>query len=284
MAKKRQHYVPQFYLRCFGKPLYRFDKTNDSIIQRNPLTVGMEKNFYDVDELEHGTIEDLFSKNEDKFSEAYTRLIETKNLNALTKEEKTNFFLFLSSQFLRTLELRYMMDQMSQGLFEKLFGKQGMNIIPENVLAKFTENSIKLFQIQHLVESVPKIALILSKKTWVIRENTTQTLLWTSDNPIALHNDHDTGNAGSMGILSTGIQIHFPLTPNLMLLSYDPTVTGITTDPMDDEHVQTHNCYQVDSSVRYIFSNNDKFQDAIDYLNKYPELRDPNRPRGEFVN
>ena len=284
MVKKWQHYIPQFYLKKFGKPTYRFDKTNDSIKQRNPRTIGMGKNFYDIDGLPHGTIEDLLSKNEDKFSKAYYRLIETQDLAALTKEQKTNFFLFLGSQFLRTTEIRYMMDQMSQGLFERIFGKKGMNIIPGNVQAKLTENSLKIFQTSILIDAVPKIALLLSKKTWIIRENTTQTLLWTSDNPIALHNDYDLGNFGNMGILSPGIEIHFPLTPNLILLSYDPLVTGITTDPIDSEHVLRHNCYQVESSVRYLFSRNNDFQDAIDYLNKYPDLRDPKRSRGKFVN
>jgi len=281
MVKKRQHYIPQFYLKQFGKPTYRFDKTNDSIEQRNPRTIGMEKNFYEIDELPKGIVENFLAEKEDKFSKAYYRLIETKNLDALTRDEQRDFFLFLGSQFIRTVEIRYMMDQMSKGVFEKIFGKEGMNIIPDNVQAKFTEDSIKKFQIQMLIKEVPKFGLILSKKTWAIRENTTKTLLWTSDNPIALHNDN---NLGSMGILSPGIEIHFPLTPNLILLSYDPAVTGITTEPMDSEHVLRHNCYQVDSSVRYLFSKNDDFQGTVDYLNKYPELRDPERSRGKFVN
>lgn len=284
MEKKWQHYIPQFYLKKFGKPTYRFDKTNDSIEQRNPRTIGMEKNFYDIDELPHGIIEDILSKEESKYSEAYYSLIDTQDLSSITTKQKTDFFLFMGTQFLRTVDTRYMLDQMSTGLFERLFGEKGMNIIPDNVKARFAENSLKKIQIEMLVEAVPKIALILSKKTWVIRENTTETLLWTSDNPIALHNDHDLGGFGNMGILSPGIEIYFPLTPNLILLSYDPTITGITTDSMDSEHVRRHNCYQVDSSVRYLFSKNNNFQDAINYLNKYSDLRDPKRPRGKFGN
>ena len=282
MAKKRQHYIPQFYLKSFGEPMYRFDKTNDSIEQRNPRTIGMEKYFYDVKELPPGTIEDFLSKGEDKFSKAYYRLIETQDLEALTKEQHRDFFLFLGSQFLRTIEIKYMMDHLSQGLFERIFGEKGMKIIPKEVKAKFDENSLKIFQIKMLLNAVPKFAIILSKKKWVIRENKTKTILWTSDNPIALHND--LRNIGNMGILSPGIEIHFPLTPNLILLSYDPSISGITTEPIDNEHVRRHNCYQVESSVRYLFSKNNDFQDAINYLNKYPELRDPKRSRGKFVN
>jgi len=153
-------------------------------------------------------------------------------------------------------------------------------VLKQNLLKTLS----KFFQIRMLLNAVPKFATILSKKKWVIRENNTQTLLWTSDNPIALHNDYDLEDFGNMGIASPGIEIHFPLTPNLILLSYDPTVTGITTDPTDSEHVRRHNCYQVESSVRYLFSKNNDFQDAIDYLNKYPDLRDPKRVRGKFVN
>lgn len=284
MEKELQHYVPQFYLKQFGKPVNRFDKTNDLIDQRNPLKIAMEKNFYDIDELPHATVEDVLSEKEDKFATAYYKLIKTHDLTSLTIKERSDIFLFLGSQFLRTIEVRYMLDQMSKGLFERLFGKNGMNVISDNTQVELTENSIKKIQINMLIDAVPKIALILSKKTWVIRENKTKTLLWTSDNPIALHNDHNLEGFGNMGILSPGIEIHFPLTPNLILLSYDPSVTGITTEPMDDEHVQRHNCYQVDSSVRYLFSKNNNFQDVVKYLNKYPELRDPNRIRGRFVN
>jgi len=145
VTKKRQHYIPQFYLKSFSQPTYRFDKTNDSIEQRNPRTIGMEKNFYDVNGLPHGTIEDFLSKHDDKFSKAYHRLIETQDLDTLTQEQNTDFFLFLGTQFLRIVVIIYMMDEMSQGLFERIFGKTGMNIIPDGVKAKFTENSLKIF-------------------------------------------------------------------------------------------------------------------------------------------
>lgn len=281
--KKRQHYIPQFYLKSFGKPVYRFDKTDNTIVPRNSKNIGHEYYFYDIDGLPTGTIEDFLAKGEDEFSRAYTRLIETPDLDKLTKKELTNFFLFMACQFLRTTEVRYDIKNMTEQVFDRIFGPKGMNIIPQEAKITYTEDSVKRFQIEMLLKGVPRIASLLYTKTWVIRKNDTDVPLWTSDNPIALHNDLNLGLMGSMGILSPGIEIHFPLTPSLILLSYDPRTSKITNEPMDKEHVRRHNCYQIWSSVQYLFSKTNDFSDAIEYLPKFPDLRKPDRPRGQVV-
>ncbi|HTU91364.1 MAG TPA: DUF4238 domain-containing protein, partial [Gemmataceae bacterium] len=51
--RKRQHYVPQSYLRRFckdGQQLFAFDKTNRKSVQTSVANVALEHYFYDMPE------------------------------------------------------------------------------------------------------------------------------------------------------------------------------------------------------------------------------------------
>jgi|SRR5579872_6607917 len=281
---KKQHYVPKFYLKSFGNPIYCYDKLNDKIYLTNPKDIGQQNHYYDLKDLPAGTMESLLSNGDGRFSQAYNRLLSVRDLSKLTTSEKVNFFNFLAVQFLRTPDIRYGIKEMTDKVLENIFGKDGMKVVSQDLKVSYTDDSIRKLQARMIIEDTPKISYLLSKKTWLLKENNTDIPLWTCDNPLALYNELEFSNGmGNLGIVSPGIEIHFPLTPKLILMSYDPKTHVISSVKMDREHVRHHNSYQVTSSTQYLYSNSNDFNDAKSFLQKYPSYKDPNRARGEFT-
>ena len=132
-----------------------------------------------------------------------------------------------------------------------------------------------------IIEKTPEFAAMLNDKTWIIQENHSDVSLWTSDNPIALHNQLKFKDGwGNLGILSPGIEIHFPLTPKLLLLSYDPSTHRLISNDVKSEYAIRHNNYQVTNSARFLYSNSNNFEMAKKFLKEHPHYKNPNRERG----
>jgi hypothetical protein len=127
------------------------------------------------------------------------------------------------------------------------------------------------------------IAKHFFNKTWVVLQNKSTSPLWTSDNPLSFCNSFN--SEGNVGIESKGVEIRFPLTYTSLLYSYDPTThpPKNNKDKMSEQEVYDANITQIKSSVRHIFSSENNFDTALDYLNKYPEYRDPNRSRVKVI-
>ena len=126
-------------------------------------------------------------------------------------------------------------------------------------------------------------AKFLFNKKWVILVNKTKIPLWTSDNPISFYNNFN--YEGNLGIWCSGVEIRFPLTPNLLLFSYDPEVhiPVNNRDKLVQKQVVLSNETQIRSSTRFIYSPVDNFEIAKLYLKEYPEYKKPNRSRWKVI-
>lgn len=280
---KKQHYVPRFYLKNFGSPIYCYDKLEDKVFPRDHKDLGHENYFYEIDDVPQGTLEGLLAKMDGICSQAYNKLIQTRDLQKLSQSEKMDLFIFLAFQFLRTGETRLGFKEISEKTLNSIFGENGMKMIPKELKVTYTADSIKKIQAQMLIENSARLATIFSKKKWVVRENNTDVPLWTSDNPIALHNQLKFSNGwGNLGLTVPGIEIHFPLTSNLIMFSHDPTTHKLTSGEMSREHIIRHNNYQVTSSIRFLYSRSPDFDIARGYLKKQPKFKNPDRDRGKF--
>ncbi len=82
---------------------------------------------------------------------------------------------------------------------------------------------------------------------------------------------------GNLGLLSPGIEIHFPLTKNLCLLSFDPRIHRLRSPKGMSEHNVIHeNMLQLHYSSRFIYaSSNNDFDRARIFLSDYPQFRNP---------
>jgi len=104
----------------------------------------------------------------------------------------------------------------------------------------------------------------------VLLNNKSDTPFWTSDNPIVLNNEFPQPPYGNLGIISRGIELHFPLTPELGTIACDPSLYGDLPTSIDitKENVNYENLLQYNSGTRHIFSNNNDFDFAKQILSK----------------
>lgn len=284
---KMQHYVPRLYLRSFSTKvngntflIYCFDKIGDKVFRVNIENIGGEKYFYDLDRGKNQVIENMLAKLEGIFSESYAKLLQSRDIGALTSWDKGAISLFMAMQEIRTKEHREALRKMAAQMKEKLSKYPMTEEFSKELDAIQGEATAKRMQIQSMVEHSRDYAKIIGVMKWILLVNKTKQPNWTSDHPITRYNNLDLGPYGNLGLLSPGIEVYFPLSSDLTLLVTDPALS-ILPDKFEvkDENVTFQNYLQVTNSTRHIFSVNDDFSLAKQVISDHPELKDTNRNR-----
>ncbi len=238
-----------------------------------------------MEDLRGGEIEKFLSENESKFSKAYYEVINKKDISKLSERSFYHFFLFIASQFVRTPALRLEFENVLSKAYDKMYSKLANDFMKKkgsklagHVRLSPDPEAVKLMHAQMILKGVPRFAQILANRKWSIVENHHDIPLWTSDNPLVLHNQLDLGPyMGNLGLLSPGIEIHFPLTKNLRLFSFDSRTHVLRTSTMgmfERLHVIHENMLQLRYSSRFIYaSSNNDFDRARIFLSDYPQFR-----------
>jgi hypothetical protein len=265
--------------------LFSYDKTNDSVVETNVNDIALGKNFYELEGLENGLIEKSLSKNENKFSNAYHELIEEKEISKLSQESVTHFFFFMALQILRTLNHRLDLQNALSKAYDKMFSQIANDFLKKkgsrlagHVRVSPDPEEAKLMQIEMIIETVPLFARILAAKRWWINENFHDVPFWTSDSPVVLYNEVNRElRMGNLGLLSPGIEIHFPLTKDLRLVSYDLNTHLFKRNMLgrfERMHVIWENTLQLMDSSRFVYAPSDNdFERAKKFLSDYPQFR-----------
>ena len=146
-----------------------------------------------------------------------------------------------------------------------------------------TEEEIKALHLS-IFKNVPQFAEILLQMKWILFINRTPMPFWSSDHPINRFNLVDAKPYGNLGLLCKGIEIHFALSPNVILSFCDPLIYKLLPNRYEIKDIQNvifENWLQVAHSTGYIFSNDNDFSLAEKILRDNPSLRDINRKRIE---
>ncbi len=113
-VRKRNHYVPQFYLKYFADPanegvVWVYDKENGEVRPQNPINTGVEKHLYTIKN-ETGEMDDSLEKwfagLEGATKPILDRWIQSKE--AVSEEEKplvAKFIAFLNTRVPRSIEI-----------------------------------------------------------------------------------------------------------------------------------------------------------------------------------
>jgi hypothetical protein len=285
---KRQHFVPRFYLKKFADPtssLFCYDKSNDTVFKTSIDNAGFGKNFYEVGGLESGLIECFLSRNESKFRNAFQELITEENISNLSPEGKLYFFLFLALQGIRTLDYRLELQNVLDNVYDEVLSEFANNYLKKkgsrlagHVRIHADPEESKIMQLEMIIKAVPTFAHILASRTWYISENFNDVPLWTSDNPVVLHNEANRGRyGGNLGIESPGLEVHFPLTKDLHLLSFDIGTTQFKRSTMGmftRMNVIFENELQLENCSRFVYAPYDNdFDIAKRFLSTNPHCR-----------
>ncbi|MCJ7431440.1 DUF4238 domain-containing protein [Candidatus Bathyarchaeota archaeon] len=283
---KSEHYVPQFYLKNFtiggkGKTLHCFDKATLKEFISTPKNVACGKHFYDAEPSEQ-SVENFLSKIEADFSVAYNKLIIERDLRELKLDEVKNIATFIVLQELRTREWRETLRDLVKQLNERLSKYKMSDKLKEELEDVTREEYPKEMQLGMMSRYLGEFVEMMLGTKWILIENGTQMLFWTSDQPVTRYNPVDKSPLGNLGILCEGIQIFYPLTPLLALCFCDPFHYHRYPDKMTTKNVDNvifQNSMQVLWSTRLIFSQDKDFSLVRRMLKEQPTFADVNRKR-----
>ena len=280
MAKIKQHYVPQFYLKNFallknGQYFVNcFDKVTLSTFKVNVKDVACEKLFYEVPDAPANSFENALSDFERQIPQVYNKMVSSSSISCLKWREKGIIAQFVALQMLRTREMREYILDIAKGIKECIGDRPTTEQLSKEIKEATTETSAQRHQLVHIAETLlgkNRIVDMLLDLKWIMLENQTKIPFWTSDNPITRYNPNDYSPYGNLGILCWGIQIFMPLNPKLGLMFCDPIEYYFMCDKeyCEKENLVFYNTLQLQSNTRHIFSINSDFGIAKKWLSEY---------------
>lgn len=186
-----------------------------------------------------------------------------------SKEEKGVLSYFVAIQIIRTKTFRENIGEMIEKFFQTLayrsqmfdkdaISKESFEVSADNDFVKLQHSSMILDS-----DMAIEIAELLYKHIWVVYVNKTNNPFYTSDDPVARIPHKHSKNMSYSRLSSEGIEIVFPISPNLLLAMYD---AKIFFSCFTDRHFITinrkdiidyFNQAQVDNSYRCFFQKAD---------------------------
>ncbi len=232
---KRQHFVPQFYLRYFSNDnciqVYNLKtKTRNSM---NCKEICSKDYFYS----RMSETERAFSHFEGEGNRLISNIIKENNLSTLTQDDYCILLFFLVFQYSRTLRGKQEAEQFFNGFHNHIF-RSFINLNIENFRREGIEKDyldkcsvavngpIHAFAMKSIMECGP---FFIRDLTPILFKNHTSRDFIISDSPIVLYNSFFNNPNGhflypfssTTGLQSPGLQIFWPLNPSLMMVLYD---------------------------------------------------------------
>lgn len=302
---QKHHIVPKTYLRRFspdGHRLSAFDKFSGAVIPTNIVDVAQKRFFYNVDPaLLQGTIsplviEDYLGRWETFYGRVLDLAEQASELGVLPVGLREVLAFFIQLQTVRTPEFRDRMTEVfsaGEEAFHARASRDGYRgEMPDlSHLAAFTPEDAATWQGILLGDArvMNELAQPLLGLIWYFRRNETTELLYTSDNPVARIAHTEQPLVGSGGWTAEGMEVQFPINPRLVLILKERTHFARLADAdgqtfvMDHDDVRLCNFQQVSKCLRHVYSADPSFQTAIAACAEFPELRQADRHRLDFV-
>ncbi len=306
MRKKKQHLVPQSYLRRFADErgrLFVYDKVLRSRYSNTVRNVAQENGFYDLpreafppgaegDAVNLQAVEDVLSIYEGQFAETCAGLIDDVEAKGIGPEQKRVMALFIAIQLLRTREARDMIVEFwnkAGQVITDVFAEARFPDAPPDLYPRFSldKNTESLWHTQFMLDenTLRAMSVTLLGHIWQIGVNDTDHSFYTSDHPVVKHAHLRHPLKSMAGIGSPGIEVAFPLTPRYILTLAERT-TFRSLEPQDGkallltaDNVTWYNDLQVSGSYRQIFCPIDNFALAEEICRQRPEVCNPSRER-----
>ncbi len=226
MTKPRKnHYNPRSILRRFsvdgsGVKVHVFDKATGRAFVNSIDDAGAERDFNTV-EADGSTIsfEPLFDDIDGQLAYLVDRLVQERTVACLDAAQRRTLASAVVVQLLRTkmprTSMQSVMEQLRQQAREWGFDPDEFanGAIP-------TDQETRSAALEMLLRSEGLVASIEAKRVFLIHASSEQPL-WTSDNPIALQQTYPYGD---LGVGAPGIEIYFPISRDLALAFYCPSI------------------------------------------------------------
>lgn len=270
---KKQHFVPQSYLKHFTNSdgfLHIYDLVSDQFRVQTPGSTGYSNNFYtvEIDGNKDYSIEKMLAVNVDSLYNPIVSKIA--NREVLTHEDKINLATFLTFQHLRTPAQRKNYDKMVETFYKKsskiIFQMKKVHNQLEHYSSEDLESLEDILENEKFQVNVPKeqslgfmlkfseeMIQMLTNHNFVIIEASNKSEFITSDNPYCMVKEKWTAPYEGYGIINT-TKI-FPITPKHLLVLKDPG-DKMFYMKMSKAQVRSFNFIIFDWADRLLFSRN----------------------------
>ena len=229
-AAQNQHYVPKFILRNFlsnpkKEQVQVFSKSSRKGFTTSIKNIMAERRFHEfrIDENYLVSFEGSVCRVEEILLPAYKSVIENRCFDG-TSEQKAHLALLIAFQFLRTRSQRELFVDMENKLSEHL-GKHGESIEDIEGYQPLTDDALRGQHILFMRDALGDFAQIIGAKDFLLLEAPKGRRFYLSDNPVTIHNTQPgDGFYGNMGLACEGIEIYMPLTSDLQLCAWCPSL------------------------------------------------------------
>lgn len=228
MTAQNQHYVPKFILRQFlpdpaREQVHVYDKHSDKSFKTSIKNIMAERRFNDfVFEDWIVSFEGIACGIENIVLPSYQHVIERRRLEG-TPQEKVDLAYLIAFQMLRSKAHREFGIALEEEI-RKRIEAEGGRMQDIKGWTPSTEDSIKQEHLTFMREHVSQFAAIIAEKDFVLIGATPSRSFYLGDNPVCLHNARDFSPRGNLGLAVEGIEIYMPLSADLMLGAWCPTV------------------------------------------------------------
>jgi hypothetical protein len=319
---KKQHFVPQFYLRKFAdsnSQLFVFDKFTKQPFKANVSNVASESRFYDFHQdiqkefqekvargeaileedaeiiqkaLDPQLVEKELANIEGDFVNVLDEMLETiDKTKGIDPEHKLITAYFMAVQILRTPEFRRTLIELQEQTMAMMLEKwYDQHVAENNLYIKFDERYASLEHAQFLFSPRLRESIFqtLSEHIWIVGINRTTQPLYTSDTPVVKKAHIKDPYKSYAGLGSLGIEIAFPISPKYVLILCERTAflhygpRECGSLSLNLDNITHYNSLQVLQSYRQVYCSSQKFGLAEQICNEHPEVCTPNRKRFEI--
>lgn len=209
------------------------------------------------------------------------------NCNAFSQMEKEFLSAFISLQVIRTKTFRETMGETLEKLYQTLAYKSQMNdenaIPKESIVVEANKDFVKLQHSSMLLddEVILHFAETFCKHIWVMYINQTDMPFYTSDTPVITIPHNFDKYISYAGFNSDGVEIVFPISPNLMIAMYERKQHSYFEAfenkfiPITDKaKIEAYNGMQSVHSYRCVYSKNNNFDIVKKLCAENPRFRE----------
>lgn len=293
---RNHHYVPRSILKNFtiggeGKQLYVFDKQSGRSFSASVFSAGAERDFNCVQFSDKKyNFETIFQELDDWLALIVNKILKYSSVKEISSDDKQKLPLLIACQLVRTKLSRTTPVEISRQLSE-LVQELGM---PE--VETITEEDARRIALSNMLQ-LNKFSAPFLRKDFILLYSSEERL-WISDNPVVVSNSFPYGKTG---LDSPGVEIYYPISSNLCMAFYCPSIREMICEAMNPYHprpcpkdsfvinlgkalagettlnipkifAQGLNKLQTSQSSRFIYSSDNNFDIARKLISEHPEV------------
>src|SRR5208283_3568826 len=153
----------------------------------------------------------------------------------------------IAFQFLRVKSTREVFVEMDAAIKQRV-ESTGSRMEDIEGWSPLTEDTLKMLHLRDLPRKIGTFAEVIGKKDIFLVRAAQGRTFYIGDNPVVRHNSLDFGPYGNLGFDQKGMQIHLPLSAELTLCAYCPSIISAGIE----ENRQLMNRYRAELQAKAV--------------------------------